>query len=417
MTGDGARIGWADLSAWTPWRVAVAVITTRAVLAVVLWGVTGGSEFTSDVRMWVEVASEPWGILRGDPVAHPQHPPLLPPLIAAVLGPLSAVLPTFLAIRLTMGTWEAIAAALTVHAVRDRDPRVRDAVAWLWIASPVGWVSSALWAQDEAIAAACWALVVALTARGWWAAAAVAAGLAVVAGKAFLAVPALAWCAAGGGAAGVQRAVLAAVPVVAVYAAGTLGGAGVGAVASFRPGNAFGVSVWSLMTAWGAVPLAVQRVASAALAASFGLWPLGRALRAGRVDADPVGAAMLAWVLCWFYHVNPEYLVLLMPLAGGWCTSRGRVVEMSALAVVAWTTNVLYGVVDAGPDAAGFKGAVARAVIGVSPVPVAWLHGVALAACAVGLGLWAWKRTEDARSPRNDERQAGCPQSDLVDGR
>ena len=57
-----------------------------------------------------------------------------------------------------------------------------------------------------------------------------------------------------------------------------------------------------------------------------------------------VMAAALTWVFLLFYHVNPEYYVLLLPLLALVVQSRAAVVAGTLLMTVPWLVNLFYGV-------------------------------------------------------------------------
>jgi len=108
-----------------------------------------------------------------------------------------------------------------------------------------------------------------------------------------------------------------------------------------------------------------------------------------------VVAAMWLWLCLLFYHVNPEYFVLLLPVAAAmpWGGRRAAVVWWVGAGGLAWSINVVYGAARAGVDAGGLKGRVARLLDAVLPVSVPTAHVVLLSVFAVVVAAEAMRVT------------------------
>lgn len=391
----GAR-RWA--SSARPLEVALAVAGSRLVLLAAVVAFTNSEEFTEDAPMLAGLALHPFDVLAGHTATYGQHPPLLGLLVAVVFVPIRALTSDFVALRLSFIVWEAVAAGLAVAAV---DAVVDDPGRRRWarlglLVLPMGWVTSTVMAQDEVIAAAFVAAALWLVAIGRPRAALVVAGAGVLGGKIFLLVvvavlvTSLPWATAR------RRAALALAPAVVLYGWCVAAAAARGEplpLVSFDPDPFFGVNAWVEALARDLVSLSTARALSELLVAAVIGWLVWAALRRSPAPGlsparlAAVMAAGLTWSWLLFFHVNPEYYVLLMVPALAVASGRRQWAVVAALATVPWVVNLFYAA-DYRVDQGGVKARISDLVARAVPGDPHWWYLASLAAC-VAVTAWA----------------------------
>jgi hypothetical protein len=397
--------------------MAVTLVTRLGLLAA-MYGLTRGRELSDDSQMLWGLLREPWAMLSGASWQHSQHPPFLGAMLAIAVAPWRGWLPDMVALRLGLITWELVGVGFLVAALQRTvrtsghltpisSPTDRWLV-WLPAMLPMGWMCSVVMAQDECVAVAWLALVLWLLAHQRWHAALWAAGGGVLAGKVFLAllagsavllVPAGAlW----------SRALRAGAPVLLVYAGLVLSARLHGAqppLVGFHPSAEFGINAW-VWAAQAGMSGEACRTWSALLTAPllvlpvWGVWRAKywtRPLPERSVVHEVAGLtlALWAWLFVAFYHVNPEYVALLLPclllvLPVYWpLTQRLQALTLvGILGVVPWMINFFFGlkVFDRRATTSG-KAAFARIYDSMTSLPPALGHELAVLLCTLTL-LW-----------------------------
>ncbi len=321
---------------------------SRVTLLLLLGWLVKGKEFTDDVFMHMARVRAPFQMFTGVRTSH--QPPLLGVFEAPLAYPLQMFVSDFYAIRITYLAYETLAAWFFWLALRALLPQARERrrAAAAFVLLPIGWMTSVVMAQDEVVATAFLAAVLWLLAtRRLWAALAVCS-LAVLSAKIFMMIPLVALVLLLPVGNLVTRGLAAFVPIGLVYAwtLFALARQHQGApLADFTPNADFGVNGWVLLPA---IPPATARTISSALAVVGGMVPLALAwLRPKTFDvraAATLFGAMFFWVLFLFYHVNPDYYLIVYPALLLVLRSRTELALAAAMATAPYAVNFFYGV-------------------------------------------------------------------------
>jgi hypothetical protein len=252
-------------------------------------------------------------------------------------------------------------------------------------------------AQDEVVALLFVLATVWLLAGGKPISALIACSFGVASGKIFLAVPLAALIVLLPGRPLWKKAVAGAGPAAFFYAwafvASAVGGTRI-PLLDFNPGVACSISVWVFLVQVGGLTFETARRLSGA---SVALALAGVVIAARRRHVVPTAsspvllvAVTLLWTFSLFFHVNPEYYVLVLPVLllvfPTWRAALGLI----AASMLPWGVNFLYGVRNAAGDPSGGGGKEAfvrlyRSVLSADP---GLLYNVALAmSVGVMLGL------------------------------
>lgn len=404
--------------------VAGAVLVTRLLLLLVVGALTHGREFTDDAPMLMGLARHPFEILSGITANYGQHPPFLGVLEAIVALPARAVLPDFYALRVAFAIWESIGAGFAWLALRALIPdvRVRRWAGVALVVLPIGWMTSVVMVQDEVIAATWVAAVVWLLATKRASAALVVAGAGVVAGKIFLGVPLLVLVLLLRVGSLVRRAALAFGPIVVVYGwvvTAALARGNDVPLLGFDPDAKFGVNLWVLL----GVDAKTSRRISEVLVLAAVLGVIGVFARSG-LERTPravtaVVAATLLWTYVAFYHVNPEYYVLLLVPVLVLARRRIEWVGVALLFSIPWAVNVFYGI-DNPTSHTGEKARISKLITPyLAGGPHLWFL-VSVWACIVvtlGAALWTAAQALGVSLPSAPGSRSSRPASHSIDSR
>lgn len=327
-------------------------LLVRLVVLVTVALLVQGREFTDDVPMHLRMARHPLAGLQGLAGQDSQHPPLLGLAEAIFVRPLLLLMPDYYAVRLAYLAYELLTALVFWWVLARVVPTVR---ARLWPAAafavnPMGWLSTVVMAQDEIIAAFMLIMVVWLHLSNRPRAALAVCGLGVVAAKIFLLAPLLVLVLVPGRERLLERVIWGGAPVAGVTAwafLGTLSRGGQAPLMGFSPGNAFGVNIWVPLAGWLGLDGRSARLWSsvATLAAILALILAVKARRVlpdGRLMVGLMAAALL-WVFVCFYHVNPEYYVMVAPLLLLLYPRPAATTCVTLILTLPWLANLFYG--------------------------------------------------------------------------
>lgn len=333
----------------SPWRVGLLVFATRLGIALGLNAALGGHEFTDDAHIHLAIARAPFGLFElGERFyRYGQYPPLLPvaewPIawLLPILGP-------FLAIRTVYAAWESVAAGFTVAAARDLPRRGRLICAVGLLLTPMGWMTSAFMAQDESVAMAFVAVTAWALMRQRPAMALLVLAVGVVAAKQMLAAPLLVLVAGLRWRSLAARAVLAAAVPSVVLAAQTLAASRQALdppLMIFAPPAMFTVNGWYWLQLLGVAPEVARSVSGALVGAGTVAFALA-ARRRGVTGGSAVAAVAATLTGLWlaFYHVNPEYWALTLPVLALTMDRPAHAALLHVFLPLPWAVNFFYGV-------------------------------------------------------------------------
>jgi hypothetical protein len=258
--------------------------------------------------------------------------------------------------RMTMCAIEVLAWPLIWWIIVNSAPgRARHLLAITYIAAPMCWISTVIMCQDESISLLFFAAIVVALLKSRLRLAICLCGIGVVVAKIYFLVPLV-------GLLGIPAnrswkewtwdAVTGWSPILAVYGlqAVLVGQAGAAAAAfeRFFPSIENTVNLWALVERIFSVGDERARRLSAILALSLSMLPLlvmrRRGMPAGAKDQIRLIVAMILWVYLSFYHVNPEYGLIVVP--GILAIMRPRVASLVLFVgfTLPWVVNFFYGV-------------------------------------------------------------------------
>jgi len=402
-TAAGSRPWWVWAAA-----AAAAVIVTRLAIIAALYRLTGGAEFTDDTGMHLALADDPLLLISGNTAVHGQHPPLLPIMEWLLLAPFRW-LPDMVAIRLAYVMVEAGAVGATVLALRPTQDHAKAAlphpithrnvfaIVVVLILSPLLWMTSAVMAQDEVIAAAVLACALALWRSGRQIPAVAVLGIGVGGAKVFLVLPLVALVMLGPTAGRGRRAAVGAAVTTVPYVAAGLSALARGnplPLTGFDPNPTFGMNPWVFAFGDAGVSLGWAKVGSTVLAsaATLSLVFLLRRTRSdrfGTTTGSPVPviastiAAMFLVFFVTFYHATPEYLALAVPAIALVPWRPVHHLGAHAALSIAWAGNLFFGVANAKLSGAAEKASFVRLYDRIVPVEPLLLHRASIVAWTV----------------------------------
>jgi hypothetical protein len=329
---------------------------TRLIVLAVIYGISGGSEFTSDVHIHIHLAGAPLEPLMGIRYWSGQYPPLQGLVESVLILPLRAFMGEFMAIRISFMIWEAIALFLAWRCLECIDVPVNTARTGILLLAvvPAGWMTSTVMAQEEFMAGAFIAGSVLLWARGRRTLAIVLCGLGAGAGKIFLVLPLAALVLTalleGGGLRPLLAGALSSgMPYVIVAIAYMLRGEPP-PLSGFTPPFDFTSGIWNLASWYTHISGAAAKHISLALGLAFSLAPLLWMFITARLRGISTrGLAMtmvvmLMWFFNVFYHVNPEYYALVLPLMAVAVRDLRALFIGYMVVSLPWAVNFFHGV-------------------------------------------------------------------------
>jgi hypothetical protein len=381
---------------------AAVFLASRVVLIAIVWLATRGSELSDDVGMHVEMIHAPLEPLLGRG-AYAQHPPLLALLEGAVFRCFEPWLSTFLAVRCTYVVFETIAAALvylTMQRSRGEDA-FRGGV--LLLTLPCGFLSSAVLPQDECVAYAFVAAALLAIVAERYAVALAVLSLGVVSAKLMLIVPLAALVALLPAPRLATRLVYAVVPIAVIQGIGSFArhSTALPEVVHFAPPAAFSVNAWVFLV--GRIEPESAKLMSTIAGLSLAAITVALARRA-HGGGSPLAAfvsasAALAWFFVGFYHVNPEYFVLLAPAIALCCRSPRQLIIAYGATAIPWVANVAYGIHFRASIRwfDGAKGQLAQWYVQHAPISTEVVHATAVIGTTLALAALAWTLQRHAR--------------------
>ena len=332
------------------------VLISRLAIIALMYLVTKGHEYTNDAIIWKNLSEDPLQLIAGWGTFEAQYPPLQPILEALFYLPIQHWLGDFIALRATSAIYEAAGAGLLIILLARL--RVNALIGSLVLATlflnPIGWVTSALWGEDEAMFFTGATAVLLLIYDNRLLAALLLASFAVVAIKIFFLVLLLPMIVFLPWASLPKRAAVAATPIILVYCVSFvgnlifLGHINFGLLA-FEPDNDFAISFWSAMTVlfhW--PPSSIQRPVAGILSLSAGL-AICAAVRYRRESLRfdqlvLLSAVLMMWVLFLFYHINPEYYIFLFPFCFVLVRTIFAFCFFMVLGFVCWGVNYAFAI-------------------------------------------------------------------------
>ena len=386
-----------------------------------VYSISGGAEFTYDVSVSAHLAGAPFEPFTGTRYWAGQYPPLQGMAEAVFFLPLRYFMGEFMAIRLTFIIWEAVAvflAWLCINRMQVPERMARMGMLLLVI-MPAGWMTSAVMAQDEFIAGSFLAGSVFLWMRGKRTLAIVLCGLGVGAGKIFLVLPLLGLMAAAmaegaGGRPLLAGAVASSAPYLIVALAATLKGQAV-PLLGFTPPFDFSTGIWNLASGYMDISRMTAKRASTALGLFASLAPLCWLMLKGElrgISMDRLAltlVVMLMWFFNIFYHVNPEYYALVLPLMVLALRDIRAILSAYFVLSLPWAVNLFYGLMSAiESGASGGQGGFIRLFEAVLPGgPGDYLKAALIISVICNLALTAWFTAILVKSRDHDHPEHG----------
>ena len=275
--------------------------------------------------MYMALIRHPLGIVSYAFPGYEQLPPLQPLLEAVIGWPLQwCIVPNFFTLRLVMISYEAAAAAGFYWLVSDliMSPPKRVLCLAGFLALPTGWMTSVVMAQDDPIGATFVLVALLLAIRGRLIGALLLCGTGVLAGKLFLGLEVIALLAFCRKSTFILGSLAAFGPILGGYGLLTIHRLANGfplPLVGFRPDPYFGTNFWMLLAKYYHVDLGRMGPLSGVIALVASVVPVlivrHRPLASNtRVAMVNTTLGTLILFFSFFYHVNPEYFMLVGPL-------------------------------------------------------------------------------------------------------
>ncbi|THB68551.1 MAG: hypothetical protein D6B27_02375 [Gammaproteobacteria bacterium] len=322
-----------------------------------------GKNFSSDTKMLISLANEPMGILLGTSI-HGQHPPLLGLFLSIFYIPIKLFFSDFYAFRLTLIIYEALSLFFLWKALLIVFQSVKNRIKIImgFIFFPAGWITTVFMPQDEIVAMFYISVVLWLLFSNRYLWAILICSLGVVGAKIFLIIPLAGLILTIQERKLLTKILIGAMPIVIVYTVMLLLSINQDSatVMSFAPKAMFGINLWVLIFETFNLTSTDCRNYSSILALIGGLIPaILLWIRFKAITKEEyfnnhensratimitMMSAMLLLVFSLFYHINPEYYTMILPLLLLSFKSGYLFYGIGIMVSAAWATNFFYGV-------------------------------------------------------------------------
>ena len=297
---------------------------SRIALLAILIGVTHGREISNDIGMHIYMIQNPLCILQFSCPQYDQYPPLLPIFETLIGMPASLILPPMAIVRSVMMSYEAIAgvAFFQIATLTIRDANWRALILAQFILMPMMFMTSTIMGANSMIGGALILIGAYYAIQSQARLSAFILGLGTVAGKQFLVLPLAVAALFPNRGTVVSRLIAASIPIVLIFGGLTVWRilhAQAVPLIGFKPDPYFGTNFWvALRTLYG-IDISNYGTISGVIALSTALIPivLGYRKTIGPSRRDAVLMSMAASLILFFsffYHVNPDYFVMCVPL-------------------------------------------------------------------------------------------------------
>lgn len=325
---------------------AILVFCSRLLILLCIFALVRHHEFSNDVKMHMAMVRQPLGVLMDTTPQYQQHPPLLPLMEALPGYPLQSVLPDFLTLRLVMTAWETLLAVLFVRLL---DVLGISGLRRFWclvgfLLLPSEWLTSAVMAQDDPIAACGILLPLLFWIKGRRTLAALFSGIGFVAAKIFVMLELLCIIILSPRSARLRNAAWGFIPVLLIYIPMAVSQHIHGRplpLVGFKPNPYYGTNFWMLLKRYAGLDLAQYGLLSGCIALVAAMLPPVLLLRRNARTDDAYNiiacvAASLMFFFLLFYHVEQEYIMLLIPPLLLTSVNRGDAVCTATISIVPW---------------------------------------------------------------------------------
>jgi len=328
-------------------------LTTRLALLFFLSWIVGGNELSDDVDMHMEMIRAPFDILLGASQVHSQHPPFLP-LFEALFGlPLQLLFSDFYTIRIMSILYEVLAVyifwiiLLTLNINEER----RKFLCYALLIFPAGWMSSTIMGQDEMIGAFFISMTFLFLIMGRPAAAILVCSIGVVAAKIYLLIPLTVMVVTLPEPIFRKKLLAGFVPIATVYSwllvLSWIQNVSTPLI-SFTPNIDNSVNLWPYLSRIMDFSSEEAKGLSGIIALLVGISPLAfwmfRKNELKLTQQAALSAGMLFIVYATFYHINPEYYVIAIPLYLTAFNTKKQVFFLLFVTSLPWLANFFYGV-------------------------------------------------------------------------
>ena len=315
----------------------------------ILLAVSAGThrhEFCNDVAMHMGMLRSPLAVILYKFPQWEQNPVLLP-VVEAIFGyPLQLFLSDFVTLRIVMIIWEVLAGWLFFQLVDvlNLEGKRRALCLIAFLVLPTGWITSAVMAQDDPIATCGFLLPLLLFLRGKIKWALVASGIGFVAAKIFVALELLDFIGISKRRDRLVNAAIGISPIMLIYGAVAIHRRLHGyppPLLGFRPNPHYGTNFWIILRRYAGLNLHYAGVYSGFLALAASLIPVILMLRLHETARMPLkvvavtGSSLLIFFSL-FYHIEPEYFMIVMPALILTADNRGDTICVGLIAAFAW---------------------------------------------------------------------------------
>lgn len=326
---------------------------SRLALLIALRLITHGHELANDVSMHMDMVRSPLSVILYTIPAYEQHPPFLPFLEAVIAYPLQRFTSDFLAIRCLMISYEIALGYIFYRLLQilsfSKLKRASCIVAFICL--PTGWMTTTVMGQDDSIAACAFLLPLLFYVKDRKRIALLLAGIGVIAAKLFVILELinlipltrfqkkprkLGQI--------IKPALIGFSPIIAVYgiiAISRLKHAQPLPLLGFRPDPYFGTNFWMVLQRQAGINLHKVSALSGFIALLAATIPsvLLTLRRGGKVSHRDIilctGCGTLLFFSL-FYHVEPEYFTIVMPVLLLGAETVTDAVSLSLIAFVVW---------------------------------------------------------------------------------